>query len=110
MKIQVLEFGQLPTEAAKHSITNGKAKRLVHELGWAVEVSKRVILITIRKTWAAIKACLAGRQEQVDRAAAAEDYWAAWRQQNEARTVFPSGAEFTFSRWPCADQRSFGIA
>ncbi|MCU1305211.1 MAG: hypothetical protein JWQ87_5495 [Candidatus Sulfotelmatobacter sp.] len=109
MKIQVLEFGQSDSESPKHSITSGKAKCLVDELGWAVRVSKRVIRICIAKSWSVIKTWLQTTKEQRKQAQQREEARVEWVLQNRARSIFPGGAEYGFSRWPCEDQRSIGI-
>jgi hypothetical protein len=107
MKIQVLEFGA--SDSPKHSTTSGKAKCLVEELGWAVRLSKRLIQLTIPKTWAVVKAFLATSKEErlaaERKRAEAQDRLCRVR----SRMAFPEGAQYGFSRWPSVDQRTLGI-
>jgi hypothetical protein len=106
MKIQVLEYGQAPSDSPKHSIPGGKARVLVEELRWAERIGKRLIKLTIDRSWSAIKLWLSRSEDQRRASERRAESLADCAKIAQARAIFPDGAQFGYAVWPCKDLRT----
>ncbi len=107
MKYSVLEFSQAPSDSPKHSISSGKA-RILKELGWAVDCGKRLIRITIDRSWSAIKVWLQQSEEQRKANDRKAEFMSDYQRLEKARSRYPNGSEFGFAPWPSKDMRTVG--